>query len=153
MDCGEFNETVHSFSLKNFAPLPKDVAWTSEPAFASKKGHMKKITESHFAFKCPMNWDEMNPSANGRFCGKCQKEVFDLTNCSIDEVIALQRKHGAICGSITIAAVAISLSTAACQNGQIPVTECHAKASGDFPYTKVAGGILPPHKLEKHREP
>ena len=79
---------------------------------------MNRLTDKHFSFKCPMNWDSMQPSDNGRFCGKCQKDVFDLTNCSLDEVRALQQKHGSICGSIRVmgaAAVAISLSTAACQ--------------------------------------
>jgi len=79
---------------------------------------MNRLTDKHFSFKCPMNWDSMQETDNGRFCGKCRKEVFDLTNCSLDEVRALQQKHGSICGSIRVmgaAAVAISLSTAACQ--------------------------------------
>jgi hypothetical protein len=79
---------------------------------------MNRLTDKNFSFKCPMNWDAMQATDNGRFCGKCQKEVFDLTNCSLDEVRALQLKHGSICGSIRVmgaAAVAISLSTAACQ--------------------------------------
>lgn len=79
---------------------------------------MNRLTDKNFSFKCPMNWDAMQATDNGRFCGKCQKEVFDLTNCSLDEVRALQQKHGSICGSIRVmsaAAVAISLSTAACQ--------------------------------------
>lgn len=78
---------------------------------------MIKLTDDHFSFKCPMNWDGMKISDNGRFCDKCRKEVFDLTHCSLDEVSALQRKHGSICGSIRVAAVAISLSAAACQDG------------------------------------
>ncbi len=116
---------------------------------------MKKLTEKHFSFKCPMNWDEMEVSSNGRFCSKCQKEVFDLTNCSIDEVIALQRKHGPICGSIRVmqaATVAISLSAAACQNwasgpamgkNRATTEEC------DAPYTVSGGDVLSPEKLEK----
>ena len=102
-----------------------------------------------------MNWDEMEVSANGRHCGKCRKHVFDLTNCSIDEVIALQRKHGPICGSIKVAqvaAVAISLSAAACQNvatdrtmGRIrtPKEKC------DGPFNVIKGVVLPPKQLEK----
>lgn len=64
-----------------------------------------------------MSWDDMEASANGKFCSKCRKEVFDLTNCSTDEVRALQEKHGSICVSIRLAqaaVVALSLSTAAC---------------------------------------
>lgn len=80
---------------------------------------MEKITDKHFSFKCPMDFTAMSPSANGVFCSKCSKEVFDLTDCSIDDVIALQRKHGRICGSIRImplAATAVALSTAACSS-------------------------------------
>ena len=28
---------------------------------------------------CAQNWNEMETSANGRFCLHCQKEVYDLT--------------------------------------------------------------------------
>lgn len=81
---------------------------------------MDRLTEDHFSFKCPRNWNDMSVSPNGRYCAHCRKEVFDLTNCSVDEVIALQRKHGSICGSIRVAraaAVAVSLSAAACNDG------------------------------------
>lgn len=65
-----------------------------------------------------MNLEDMQATANGRFCGKCNKEVFDLTNCSLDEVRALQEKHGPLCGSIRmaqVATVAIALASAACE--------------------------------------
>src|SRR6478735_9578743 len=106
---------------------------------------MNLLSEKHFSFKCPMNWDEMEVAGNGRHCGKCQKQVFDLTNCSIDEVIALQRKHGPICGSIKVAVAAISLSAAACSHtdsSQDPnITD--SLRSGDQAVNRnvVAGGI------------
>lgn len=114
---------------------------------------MKKLTENHFSFKCPMNWEEMEVSGNGRFCNKCRKEVLDLTNCSVDEVIALQRKHGPICGSIRVAqvaAVAVSLSSAACVMG-VPDPP---PAIGDSPINRVSlsGTPLPPEQLEKMKE-
>jgi hypothetical protein len=103
-----------------------------------------------------MNWDEMEISGNEKFCGKCRKEVFDLTNCSIDEVIALQRKNGPICGSIRvakIAAVAVSLSAAACQNGTSERTTGmvppHSGKSGGPFNGATTGRIEPPEKLEK----
>lgn len=80
---------------------------------------MIRLTEKDFSFKCPMSWDAMEDSANGKFCSKCRKEVFDLTNCSTDEVEALQAKYGSICGSVRVAqaaVVALSLSAAACQD-------------------------------------
>jgi hypothetical protein len=123
---------------------------------------MSKLTENHFSFKCPMTWDEMGVTDNGRFCGKCRKEVFDLTNCSIDEVIALQRKHGPICGSIRVAqvaAVAVSLSAAACQDGTshrttgiVPPRGAAGEAPEKREETKevvLPGTICPPEQLEK----
>lgn len=79
---------------------------------------MNRLTDKDFSFKCPMSWDEMETTDKGKFCSKCSKEVFDLTDFSTDEVRALQEKHGSICGSIRIAqaaVVALSLSAAACQ--------------------------------------
>ncbi|MEO7101383.1 MAG: hypothetical protein ABI162_18675 [Luteolibacter sp.] len=114
---------------------------------------MKKLTENHFSFKCPMDWDGMALSDNGRFCSKCQKEVFDLTNCSIDEVIALQRKHGPICGSIRVmqaATVAISLSAAACQNGTSgPAMGKMGTSKENCDYTVSGGDVLSPDQLER----
>ena len=112
---------------------------------------MNKLTENHFSFKCPMNWNEMSVSDNGHFCSKCRKEVFDLTNCSIDEVIALQKKHGPICGSIRVAraaAVAISLSAAACQNTQPARTTGTpvAHPAGDDSSMRLGGAICMPVK-------
>ncbi|MEO5714490.1 MAG: hypothetical protein ABIT37_13470 [Luteolibacter sp.] len=94
---------------------------------------MNKLTDQHFSFKCPMDFNAMQPSANGVFCGKCRKEVFDLTDCSIDEVIALQRKYGTICGSIRIiplAAAAVTFSAAAC---------CPSSTHGNYGETKDGG--------------
>ena len=112
---------------------------------------MDRLTENDFSFKCPMNWDEMEVSANGRFCNRCRKEVYDLTNCSIDEVIALQRKHGPICGSIKVAVAAISLSAAACRMMGPPNPP---PDSGDQPIHRVAlsGSPRPPEQLEKMKE-
>lgn len=95
---------------------------------------MNKLNESHFSFKCPMSFEGMTPSENGRFCDRCRKEVFDLTDCSLEEVDALQKKHGVICGSIRVAQVAavaaLSLSAAACQGGKVgdhPSMPCDSK--------------------------
>ena len=122
---------------------------------------MDRINQSHFSFKCPMNLEDMQATAHGRFCGKCKKEVFDLTNCSLDEVRALEQKHGSLCGSIRIAqvaTVAISLAAAACQEksdnrrmivGEISVPpaphEENAGANDQIPPHPTTGSIrLPP---------
>lgn len=112
---------------------------------------MHKLTENHFSFKCPMNWDAMEASDNGRFCSKCRKEVFDLTNCSIDEVIALQRKHGPICGSIKIAVAAISLSAAACQDKSSTQKPEQPASTSSITHLEdtIRGKICAPEQLEK----
>lgn len=116
---------------------------------------MNKLTENQFAFICPMQWDAMASSTNGRFCDKCRKEVFDLSNCSIDEVIALQRKHGSICGSIRVATVAVSLATAACQTSTADPTTVESLRSGDKGITRnvISGAPMPPDQLEKSKQP
>jgi len=101
-----------------------------------------------------MNWDEMEVSGDSRHCLKCNKHVFDLTNCSIDEVIALQRKHGPICGSIKLAAIALSLSTAACQNLKQDGAAAPPVGSGDQAVNRVSlsGTPLSPEMLEKMKK-
>ncbi len=112
---------------------------------------MDRLTENHFSFKCPMRWEDMAITANGRFCEQCRKEVYDLSNCTVDEVIALQKQYGAICGSIRVvraAAVAVSLSAAACENqlstrttgAPVPPSPSHEAGR---PVDVVAGGIEP----------
>jgi hypothetical protein len=103
---------------------------------------MEKITEQHFSFKCPMDFTAMRPSENGVFCDRCCREVFDLTDCSIDEVRALQRKHGRICGSIRImplAATAVALTAAACSSPE-PQRNYSVMPDGQPNYEGVSGG-------------
>lgn len=115
---------------------------------------MNKLSKKHFTFKCPMDFNAMPSSANGVFCSKCSKEVFDLTDCSIDEVIALQRKHGKICGLIRImplAATAVSLSAAACCPSPLE-RNCSITEKGHSSYDGVSGGeVAQPFELLKSK--
>lgn len=63
---------------------------------------IRKFTPRHFAVQCPMDYEAMEPSKNGRFCERCQREVFDLTNKSLREVKLLRKKHGKICGAVRV---------------------------------------------------
>ena len=119
---------------------------------------MNKLTDQHFSFKCPMNFNAMQPSANGVFCNKCSKEVFDLTDCTIDEVIALQRKHGRICGSIRVmplVAVAASLSAAACcpssPQGNPQGNHRDSKDVHCYDHMSSGGEVCPPYELIKSK--
>lgn len=116
---------------------------------------MNPLTAQHFSFKCPMDWNAMEVSGSGRHCGKCQKHVYDLTNCSIDEVIALQKKNGPICGSISVAVVALSLATAACESPKsIQTTEERPSQQLTVPIEepRIRGEICSPEELEKMKK-
>ncbi len=50
-------------------------------------------------FVCPQNWDEMTICGNGRFCGVCQKTVYDFTDKSQAAYQDIVQKHnGQVCG-------------------------------------------------------
>jgi hypothetical protein len=117
---------------------------------------MEKLTPAHFSFKCPMKWDEMEVSGDGRHCSKCRKHVHDLTNCTIDEVIALQRRHGPICGSIKLAVAAVSLSAAACNEPKTQARMLGTPLAHPPAHTQeemvLPGTICPPDQLEKMKK-
>jgi TonB family protein len=57
------------------------------------------IQNVQLSFKCPMNWDEMAVAEGGRFCGGCQKKVYDFTGCSqIEYNAVIAAGNGEVCG-------------------------------------------------------
>ena len=51
---------------------------------------------------CSENWDEMTPQDKGRFCQKCEKQVYDLTKADDREIIDFFRnKEEHVCGRLT----------------------------------------------------
>ncbi len=62
----------------------------------------KDIKNIELSFVCPQNWDNMTICGNGRFCGVCQKTVYDFTNKSQKEYDDIVQKHdGQLCGRFT----------------------------------------------------
>lgn len=59
----------------------------------------RPVKDIRLAFQCPVKWDQMSPSANGRHCEFCSKEVVDFTNKTREEFqfIAFE-KQGDLCG-------------------------------------------------------
>lgn len=122
---------------------------------------MNRLNESHIPIKCPMKVENMQATNKGHFCGKCQTEVFDLTNCSMDEIRALEKKHGPICGSIRVAqaaTVAISLAAAACQEQRAPgkISPPPAEQQAEITESKkptppLLGKIRVPPEIEKEK--
>ncbi|MCB0479006.1 MAG: hypothetical protein KDC84_12635 [Crocinitomicaceae bacterium] len=51
---------------------------------------------------CNENWDEMTPQDKGRFCPKCEKQVYDLTKADDQEILHFFRnKDEKVCGRLT----------------------------------------------------
>jgi hypothetical protein len=54
-------------------------------------------------FKCNESWANMPKSNTGSYCGKCEKNVFDLTNKSESEIQQIyQENNGKLCGRIKL---------------------------------------------------
>jgi hypothetical protein len=49
------------------------------------------------AFECEQEWEDMLPSACGRFCTLCKKEVHDFRSKSIEEIKRIREKEN-VCG-------------------------------------------------------
>ena len=111
---------------------------------------MKKTTFSkeNFSFICPMQWDDMQASKNGRFCGKCQQEVIEVTDCSVEEVTNMQKKDPHLCVAIkTLVTASMALTMTACT--QQSVVSGVPAVNNNPPHKQnntrfIAGGIAPP---------
>jgi TonB family protein len=59
----------------------------------------KPIQNVQLKFACDQDWHKMSPCGGGRFCGVCQKIVYDFTNKSQTDLDkAIQQHNGNICG-------------------------------------------------------
>ena len=71
---------------------------------------------------CGQNWLSMTPTANGRLCGQCDKEIYDFSAMSWPEIEHTQVTHGsALCGMYSAAQLA--------HWGQLPPSACARLAS------------------------
>jgi len=59
---------------------------------------MSSTPEIKLTFSCKQDWNAMEATCNGRFCGSCKKEVFDFTGHSISEIKKIKEEKGEICG-------------------------------------------------------
>jgi hypothetical protein len=58
---------------------------------------MQKYLEISIPEPCHENWDAMSPTAQGRFCGSCQKEVVDFSGKTDTEILAFFEKYESPC--------------------------------------------------------
>jgi hypothetical protein len=56
---------------------------------------------------CNEDWNKMNPTQQGAFCGSCQKEVVDFTSMTDEQVLHFLSQHAGkkLCGRATITQV------------------------------------------------
>lgn len=53
------------------------------------------------SFQCDESWDKMPNTNQGKFCGKCSKNIYDLTDKSESEIHQLYKENnGKLCGKI-----------------------------------------------------
>ena len=53
------------------------------------------------SFQCDESWDKMPNINQGKFCGKCSKNIYDLTDKSESEIHQLYKENnGKLCGKI-----------------------------------------------------
>ncbi len=87
---------------------------------------------------CPVDFAAMREDGEARFCGKCNKHVYDLTCLSPSEVRAFVKTRGKICGRVAAAA----LTVAGAATG-VALTGCSA-ADQTAPTTVQIGPLTAP---------
>ena len=74
------------------------------------------LKPEHFSYKCPLQLSDLDKTDGGHFCAKCSKDIYDLSDCSIDEIIELQRRKGSICGFVRAVGLTSMVGLAACSD-------------------------------------
>ena len=78
----------------------------------------KTLTKKDFSYLCPLNRDDFEVVEGGHYCESCEQKVFDVSDCSMDEIMALKKKYGKLCVSFKKIVLATTLvwSVAPCDN-------------------------------------
>lgn len=72
---------------------------------------MKRTPIVRMTFECSQDWDAMQPTACGRYCDVCKKNVIDFSNRSREEYFALYEKDTQLCGRFRADQADLSLIT------------------------------------------
>ncbi|MGB0744790.1 MAG: hypothetical protein ACPGSB_09715 [Opitutales bacterium] len=115
-----------------------------------------KISSKHLSYKCPLKWSDLAHDGEAHYCNQCEREILDLTDCSIDDVMELQKEKGLICGLVRAAAVSSLVGLSACsttkQADTPPSPERHEPAPGQIEggeeFPMMLGVVCPPEMLE-----
>ncbi|RFZ95321.1 hypothetical protein D0C36_07270 [Mucilaginibacter conchicola] len=61
---------------------------------------MRKIERIDIPEPCSVQWDNMQPMGEGRFCSNCSKTVIDFTMMPNNEIIEYLSRHQRVCGKL-----------------------------------------------------
>lgn len=65
------------------------------------KTDLEILDSIQIAAPCPANWGQMAGDERARFCGPCQKHVYNLSAMSaVDAVALIREKEGQLCGRL-----------------------------------------------------
>ncbi|MEO6150679.1 MAG: energy transducer TonB [Mucilaginibacter sp.] len=68
----------------------------------------EEIKNARLSFKCPVDYHAMPDAEGGKFCGHCQKKVYDFTNTKADifrQILA--ENNNSVCGRFTLQQMAV----------------------------------------------
>jgi hypothetical protein len=58
-----------------------------------------RINNTRLSFACDQDWNNMRPESDGRFCGGCQKKVYDLRDKNVAYFVQImEENNGNVCG-------------------------------------------------------
>lgn len=108
----------------------------------------RKLTSEHLSYRCPLKWEDFSHADGEHYCHKCERTILDLTECTIEDAIELQKRNGLICGFVTLAGAAALSGLSSCS----PAKETHNSGQSDSQEVvegsiPVPGYICPPEEL------
>jgi hypothetical protein len=82
-----------------FAATGKKYGITPFPVSSSKRNRMKHSLIIQMPEPCTESWADMEPTANGRTCASCERELTDFSRFSNAQLVEFASQHsGRLCG-------------------------------------------------------
>lgn len=66
---------------------------------------------------CSEDWNQMTPLEKGRFCAVCEKEIYDFSTYTKQELVQHIQREGKVCGRIPTAYLDVDLISRSGKNG------------------------------------
>lgn len=120
-------------------------AWDRRNEMKSKK----RLSSEHLSYQCPLRIEDFTNDGSGYHCAKCDREILDLTECTLEEAIKLQQTKGPICGLVYAVGAAAILGASSCSSIQSESFE-DKRNTGEIGSRSipVPGYLCPPEQLK-----